>query len=89
MDRNKKNILTIISSILVFFIVWTVLAFFTHSELILPSPVEVLTKIISLWGEKTFWLALYATFLRCILSYVFSFLLAVFFGITFNLFPLF
>ena len=89
MDRNKKNILAIISSILVFFIVWTVLAFFTHSELILPSPVEVLTKIISLWGEKTFWLALYATFLRCILSYVFSFLLAVFFGITFNLFPLF
>lgn len=89
MDANKKKLFVVIFSILVFFILWAVLAFFTKSALILPGPLEVCSKLGNLFIEKKFWISLYATFLRCLISFFLSLGIGLFFGITFSFFPLF
>ena len=71
------NIVLIASTILVLVCLWFVGAIVVDESLILPSPVEVVSKAFILFGEGDFWVAFLDTLGRSVVSFLISITLAL------------
>ena len=69
---NKKLV-----SILILLGLWTVLALSIHSDVILPTPLSVLTRLIELMQTSKFYTNLFTTFLRAHLAFGMSLLIGI------------
>ena len=79
--QKTLNFLLPILSVLSIVAVWAVAAAKVDSEYILPSPIESLSAMFALFGEREFYNALFNTLLRAFeafaISFILSFVLAV------------
>lgn len=76
MNKKLKTYAAYVSSLIVIFIFWIILARVTDSQLIFPGPKLVFTQIVEYCKTALFWKNFLSTFLRCI----YSFIITVVFG---------
>lgn len=72
-----KNALFPFIGLILFFIVWYILARVINLELILPSPSQSFQRLSMLFAEKYFWVAVGNTFFRSIISFSLSLFFAI------------
>ena len=74
-DKILNLILPIVTVIFIL-VVWTISAILTDNEYILPSIGQTLKEFFRLFIDKKFYLALLFTFIRSVIGFLFSFLVA-------------
>ena len=75
---NKTlNIVLVASTILILVCLWGIGAVVVDESLILPSPIEVVSKAFILFGEGDFWIAFLDTLGRSVVSFLISITLAL------------
>ena len=80
-ERKHRKLITYFLSILVFLLIWTLLARSINAPLILPSVSEVFIKIFEFIQTKSFWTHFLYTFLRVLLSFFISLIAGTFIGL--------
>lgn len=83
MKKNNK-LFPYIISIILFFLIWIIAALIIDSNLILPFPLAVAKRILSLLITAKFWKVLGFTFIRILISFILSTCLGLIFGYIFS-----
>ena len=79
-SEKKRKIFLVVS--LVFWVLfWWTMSTLIKEKLFLPSPLSVLRALLFLFPEEEFWSSIAFSSSRVVLSYSFSFLVAVVFGV--------
>ncbi len=84
-----KNAAWGLCALLFLSLVWVVVYFCIGNSLVLPSPWETVGQAFLLLGKGSFWKAFFATFLRSLIAFLTSGVLAAAFAILSYLYPLF
>ena len=75
------NILTPLLTILILFVIWLFASLKVNETIILPTPAETFEAFFALFKDEKFLFSLLSTFLRSLLSFSISFILAVLFAV--------
>lgn len=79
--KNKfKNRFIYLFSIILFIVLWEILSRIINSEIILPSPVQVLRESIIYIQTARFWVSFAGSFIRVLLAFLCSFILGIILG---------
>ena len=78
--ENKKRIYQNIASALLAVIVWQLAALALNESILLASPIDVLTKLPSLWISKNFWSSVWFSLSRIGLGFIMGMLSGVIFA---------
>ncbi len=76
-SKNVTNMLYPLLGIGLFVLIWFIVSTIVGVEMILPTPIQSLTKLFSLIGAKEFWLAVASTIGRALYGFAVSFALAL------------
>lgn len=74
---RSKKLLKVVVATLFWFLVWLLCALAINKELILPSPLLVISKMFSMVTTAVFWQHTFVTFLRIIIGYILGVAIAV------------
>ncbi len=75
-----KKILSYSFSIIIIFLIWVICAHFINSDLILPTPSKVFSKMLVMFRRNDFWKGFAFSFLRVIASFFISVILGSLIG---------
>ena len=78
---EKKRKIFLVVSIVFWVLFWWAMSTLIKEKLFLPSPFSVLRALVFLFPEEEFWSSIAFSSSRVVLSYSFSFLVAVVFGV--------
>jgi len=81
MKKKIRTISAYLLSLVVIIAVWILISKLISAELILPSPVKVLSSVSALVKSRVFWRAFANTFLRVIISFAVTVILGTIIGI--------
>ncbi len=62
-------------------VIWQIASLLLNVDLILPSPLDAFKQLLDYLGEKDFWISLGGTLLRSLISFAFSFIIALLFAV--------
>ena len=82
----KKKIIYFFIGIILFIAIWSFISLKINSEIIFPSIYKIFLDLINIISQKDFYSNLLYTFVRVIITFVLSFLLAITFGIIAGIF---
>ena len=74
--QRKLNIIFSLLAIIFMWLIWIVAYYITGNKLIVPAFSDTAQSFFRYLGDGTFWLALLNTFLRTLLAFIISFILA-------------
>ena len=84
--NNKKKIIYFFIGIILFIAIWSFISLKINSEIIFPSIDKIFLDLVNIISQKDFYSNLLYTFIRVIITFVLSFLLAITFGIIAGIF---